>query len=133
MYSSVALSAFTLSWNPHDRPSPECFAFLNGNAVPIKHQVPIPSPDPHPWTLGLPVYFLCFQSVTFLYLLLCETFYFVLGYSRLTNNATAASGGQQRDSVLHSHVPILPQLLSRPGCHTITEQSSLCYSEDLVS
>ena len=56
------------------------------------------------------------------------SFYFVLGYSQLTNNVVIISGEQQRDSAIHIHVSTLPQtpLLSRLP-HNI-EHSSLCYT-----
>ena len=34
----------TLLCNSHHHPSPKFFTFLNWNSVPIKHQLPIPSP-----------------------------------------------------------------------------------------
>ena len=36
-----------------------------------------------------------------------KTFYFVLGYSWLTNNVVRVLGVQQRASVIHKHVPFL--------------------------
>ena len=53
-------------------------------------------------------------------------FYFVLGYSQLTNNVVIVSGGQQRDSAVYVHESILSQtpLPSRLP-HNI-EQSFLC-------
>ena len=55
-----------------------------------------------------------------------KTFYFVLGYSWLTNNVVIVSGEQRRDSAICIHVSILPQtpLPSRLP-HNI-EQSSMC-------
>ena len=41
--------------------------------------------------------------------MLLKTFYFVLGYSWLANNAVMVSGGQLRDSALHIQVSIVPQ------------------------
>ena len=54
-------------------------------------------------------------------------FYFILGYSHLTNGVVIVSGEQGRDSAIHIHVSFLPQtpLPSRLP-HNI-EQSSLCY------
>ena len=61
------------------------------------------------------------------YFLFFQTFYFVLDYSRLTNNIVIVSGEQWRDSAIHIHVSIFPQtpLTSRLP-HNI-EQSSICY------
>ena len=44
------------------------------------------------------------EQIIFFYL-----FNFVLGYSRLTNNAVIISGELQRDSAMHVHASILPQ------------------------
>ena len=55
-------------------------------------------------------------SVTFMTTNLCffsQTFYFVLGYSELTNNAVKDSGAQQRDSAIHTHISILQTPLPR--------------------
>ena len=56
-----------------------------------------------------------------------KMFYFVLGYSQLTNNVVIVLGEQQRDSAIYIHVSILPQppLPSRLPCNI--EQSSICY------
>ena len=42
------------------------------------------------------------------------TFYFILGYSQI-NNVIKVSGGQQRDSAIHTWFS--PNLPSHPGCH----------------
>ena len=55
------------------------------------------------------------------------TFYFVLGYSRLTNNVMIVLGGLWRDSVIHIHVSILQTPLPSRLPHNI-EQGSLCYT-----
>ena len=47
MYSSRALSTFTLLYNHHHRPSPELSIFPNWDSVPIQHW-PLPSPPPAP-------------------------------------------------------------------------------------
>ena len=53
------------------------------------------------------------------------TFYFVLGYNRLTYNAVIISGEQQRNLAICIHVPILPQTpLPFRLSHNI-EQSSI--------
>ena len=53
-----------------------------------------------------------------------QIFYFILEYSRLT--VLWVSGGQQRDSIIHIHVSILPQIpLPSRLPHNI-EWSSLC-------
>ena len=59
------------------------------------------------------------------------TFYFVLGYSQLTNNVVLASCDQLRDSAIHIHVSIPPQipLPSRLPCNI--EQSSIYCTVDL--
>ena len=55
-----------------------------------------------------------------------QIFYFILEYSRLT--VLWVSGGQQRDSIIHIHVSILPQIpLPSRLLHNI-ERSSLCYT-----
>ena len=57
-----------------------------------------------------------------------KNLYFVLGYSRLTNNIVIVSGEQQRDSAIHIHVFIRPP--SPPPIQTAhdIEQSSMCYT-----
>ena len=53
------------------------------------------------------------------------TFYFVLGYARLTNSFMVVSGEQRRDSAVRIHVSILPQIpLPSRLPHNI-EQSSM--------
>ena len=59
------------------------------------------------------------------YFLFFQTFYFVLDYSRLTNNIVIVSGEQWRDSAIHIHVSILPQT-PLPSRLPHIEQSSLC-------
>ena len=44
------------------------------------------------------------------------------------NNVVIASGEQQRDSAIHTHASIPPELPSHPGLPHNTEQSSLCYT-----
>ena len=39
------------------------------------------------------------------------TIFFVLGYSRFTNNVVIVSDEQGRDSAMHIHVSIFPQIL----------------------
>ena len=55
-------------------------------------------------------------------------FYFVLGYSRLTNNVVIVWGEQRRDSAIHTHVSILPSAPFPSRLPHNTEQSSLCYT-----
>ena len=43
-----------------------------------------------------------------------KTYYFVLGYSRLTNNVIIVSGEQRRNSVIY---PFSPEFPSHTGCH----------------
>ena len=38
-------------------------------------------------------------------------FYFALGYNQSTNNVVIVSGEQGRDSAMHIHVSIFPQIL----------------------
>ena len=57
-----------------------------------------------------------------------KTFYFALGYSRLTNNAVTVSGEQWRDSAIHIHVPILPQTPIPSRLPHDIEQGSMCYT-----
>ena len=61
-----------------------------------------------------------------------QNFYFVLGYSWLTNNVTV-SGKQRRDSAINIHVSILPQpLLSRvrPVCLEAAHWTTFAQSWD---
>ena len=55
-----------------------------------------------------------------------ESFLFHIGV-QLINNVVILSGGQQRDSIIHTHVPILPKLPSHPGFH-MTLSRVLCYT-----
>ena len=57
-------------------------------------------------------------------------FYFVLGYSLLTNNVVIVSSEQLRDSAIRIHVPILPQTPLSSSLPHNTEQSSMCYTVD---
>ena len=41
---------------------------------------------------------------------LFKTFYFELGHSQLTNNVVIDSGEQGRDSAIHIHISIVPQV-----------------------
>ena len=50
-------------------------------------------------------------------------------YSKLTNNVVIVSGEQQRGSVIHIHVYILPQTSLPSRLPHNFEQSSLCYRE----
>ena len=43
------------------------------------------------------------------------------------NNVVRVSGEQWRDSAIHIHVSILPQLPSHPGCHITVSRYPLCY------
>ena len=46
------------------------------------------------------------------------TFYFVSGYSRLTNNVVIVAGEQWRDSAIHTCMYLFfSKLFSHPGCH----------------
>ena len=63
----------------------------------------LPVPTAHSITI--------FQSIFFSF----WAFYFVLGYSWLT--MLIVSGEQWRDSAIHTHVSIPPQITSHPGCH----------------
>ena len=53
------------------------------------------------------------------------TFYSILGYSQLTNNAVMVSGEQQRDSAIHIHVSILRQMTLPSRLPHNFEQSSM--------
>ena len=81
---------------------------------------------PAGWCPAQPISFVmfCHQFISSHTILLKILFYFGI---QLINNVTA-SDGQQRDSAIHIHVPILPQtpLPSRLPHHS--EQSSLCYT-----
>ena len=65
------------------------------------------------------------------------TFYFILGYSQLTNNVVRVSGGQQRDSAIHIHVSILPQTLVKEReaklCEVPAVSQVLYYLHNLVA
>ena len=56
------------------------------------------------------------------------TFYFVLGYSRLTNNVVIVSSEQQRDSAINRHVSIVPQAPLPSRLPRNMEQNSWCYT-----
>ena len=68
------------------------------------------------WIKGNHYYYLFF--VLFLFFIL-KTFYFVLEYSQLTNNAVIVSVEHQRDSAIHIHVSSPPQL-------DLCQQRSVC-------
>ena len=57
-----------------------------------------------------------------------KTFYSILWYSWLTNNAVIISDEYQRDSSTHIHVSILPQTPLPSRLPHNTEQSSMCYT-----
>ena len=54
------------------------------------------------------------------------TFYFVLGYSWLTNNIVTVSGEQWRDSAIHIQVSILPRTPLPSRLPHNTRQNSMC-------
>ena len=54
--------------------------------------------------------------------------YFLLWYRRLANNVVIVSGEQQRDSVIHIHVSILPQTSTLSRLPHNTERSSMYYT-----
>ena len=56
------------------------------------------------------------------------TFYFVLGYSLLTNNIVIVLSEQQRNSAIHIHVSVLPQVPLPARLPQNIEQSSMCYT-----
>ena len=56
---------------------------------------------------------LCNSFIVFVFLL---NFLFCIGVQPV-NNVVMVSGEQRRDSAIHTHVCILPQLPSHPGCH----------------
>ena len=56
------------------------------------------------------------------------TFYFVLGYNRLTNNVVIVSREQRRDSAINTHVSIGPQTPLPSRLPHNMEQNSLCYT-----
>ena len=53
---------------------------------------------------------------------------FVLGYSWLINNVVIVSGEEQKDSVIYTHVSILPRILLPSSLPHNTEKSSMCYT-----
>ena len=55
-------------------------------------------------------------------------FFFVLGYSQLTNNVVIGPGEQRRDSAIHIHVSVLPQNPLPPRLLHNAEQRSMCYT-----
>ena len=71
---------------------------------------------------------LCNYILSNLLLIFFFTFYFVLGYSELTKNVIVTDE-QQRDSVIHVHVSILPQTPLPSKLPHKFEQSSLCFRE----
>ena len=48
-------------------------------------------------------------------------FLFYIGVSPI-NSVVIDSGGQQRDSAIHIHVSIPPQLPSHPGCYITAQE-----------
>ena len=61
------------------------------------------------------------------YVFFKKIFLFCVGVQPISHVVTV-SGEQRRASAIHIHVSILPlKLPSHPGCHTYTEQISLCY------
>ena len=56
------------------------------------------------------------QSVGFLYLIFKNFFILYWGMPSF-NNVVRVSGKQQRESAIHIHVSILPQIPSHSGCH----------------
>ena len=52
---------------------------------------------------------------------------------QLMSNTVTVSDGDQRDSVIHMHVSILPKLPSHPGCHmTLNRVPCAIYSSALL-